>query len=248
MIANMTLSEKGLQFQKYVRLSNKLGHFGDLSNMIALTLSLDEIKIKDGYVLKGEKLGGDLGWYINLYTEREADASEVGELTLPELPPDYRFSHRNNQSFFENLRVPFTEMGIFQAVVLWNAWSQLPMYWHSLYDARIYLYEKNLVESILNMDAESSSRQTVDYGYCDKLEQVRNYLHGRVEELKGFPADFLNPLVKIDGDRAIVYVSFWNNYSGLIVSEHPIRRIGNTVAFGQPNHHVIFKYRCPICF
>ena len=162
-VTPIILSEKGLEFQK---VTNSVRYYDYLKSLYIhnmCAIALDEIRVESGYVLRPEKIGGGLGWSLNLYTEREKGECEKEEFFLMRgrhLPEDCSMRRTARYPLFEHIEVPFTEMGVFQAVLLWNAVFELPMFWHAQYDQRFYLYEENLIEKILsgNINIEEKFR------------------------------------------------------------------------------------------
>ena len=130
---------------------------------------------------------------------------------------------------WDDLRVPFTEMGIWQAVLLYKAFTFLPKGWHGNYNNCWYVFSQDDMQGIVD---KYSSYKSVDQ------EQLESYL-GLVDIL---------PSVKIDGDKAVVYYHYWNNWGGFSRLTVPVERHNQSVKFGKWERQTLVKYDCGIRF
>lgn len=237
----MTLSETGEYFQK----SAGMG----FDYMIAW---LTEVHLQEGYVLKREKVGDWMYGYTDIYTEPQDNQErrdDVPWYCKVELPKGYRFCHSfSHKHFFEHLEIPFTEKGIFQATLLWNAWTMLPLFSHSCYDERYYLFEDNLLGKLRKADNDMFFQMNNGWRRTRGERDIYMHIGSQLKTFDGYDGDFLNPSVKIEGDKAKVRTAYWNDHKGLVLSEQQVMMVGDTVAFGRETSHVILEYDCGVVY
>ena len=97
---------------------------------------------------------------------------------------------------FKHITLPFTEEAIWQAYLLKQVGHKIGMYWHGLYDERIFINRRKDIDSIKNFSHENE----------DRLEQFKI-------EAKASWTETMRPMVILDGDKA--YIShYWFGYWG----------------------------------
>ena len=129
---------------------------------------------------------------------------------------------------WHELTISFTEMGIWQALLLHEAYTFLPKGWHGDYFSHWYVFSQDDMRMIVEKYKNSSR----DFN----REKLASYL-GRQE---------IMPSVKIDGDKAIVTYYFWNKWKGLCKRIVPVERNNLSVEFGKGERQVLVEYDCGI--
>ena len=128
---------------------------------------------------------------------------------------------------WDDLSVPFNEMGIWQALLLSKAYTFLPKGWHGNYNNCWYVFSLNDMQRIFD---RYSSYKSVDH------KKLGSYL-GRDDMLPSF---------KMDGDKAVVSYCYWNNWSGFCRARVPVERCGQSVTIGEHTRDVLVAYDCGI--
>ncbi len=126
-----------------------------------------------------------------------------------------------------DLTVPFTEKGIWQALLLCKSYTFLPKGWHGNYNNCWYVFSQDDMQGIID---KYSSYKSVD---SEKLESC----HGR---------DDILPFVKIEGDKAAVSYHHWNNWGGFSRLTVPVERYNQSIKFGKWERQVLVEYDCGI--
>ena len=129
---------------------------------------------------------------------------------------------------WDELTIPFTETGIWQAVLLDESRAMLPKGWHHNYMRKDYVFSREDMEGIVN---------GFKWGKRDFDKEKLSSFLGRDDVL---------PSVVIDGDKAIVTYYYWNNWSGFCRRIISVERHGNSVIIGEKFRKVLVKYRCGI--
>lgn len=131
---------------------------------------------------------------------------------------------------WDDVTVPFTEMGIWQALLLGEAYTFLPKGWHGNYYNCLYVFSQDDMQGIIS----SRKRSWNDFNH----EKLASYLGSQ---------DML-PSVKIDGDKAVVSYHYWNNWGGFSRLTVPVERHNQSVKFGKGEKQTLVKYDCGIRF
>lgn len=207
----MNLSQKGLEFQKHLDEYRRNGYFEcwDSSNPYHIVLDmafllepLDLLAMEKRYSLRGAI--SPYNDCVELYAE--LDGAYRKDHVKGKYPPEITMNHFNVLSLTEHLQCkdPFSEMGILQAFLLFNAWYELPMFGHGNYNRRIYLYGENLIEKLPACMSMNVNRDAV---------------------LETWPGDYLDP--KIEDSH--IRVAYWSDFGGLFVSDvlASTRNVGN---------------------
>ena len=100
---------------------------------------------------------------------------------------------------FKHITLPFTKEAIWQAYLLKQVGHKIGMYWHGLYDQRIFINRKKDIDSI-NLNSS--------HGDKVKLEQFKI-------EAKASWAKTMRPMVILDGDKAYISHYWFDYWSGL---------------------------------
>ena len=159
-------------------------------------------------------------------------------------------------SIWKDLIVPFTEKGIWQAVLLNETISLFPKGWHGNYLNKTYVFSKEDMQLIA-----SSCKQLIEHyinkerlvaylksmGYSDPLKY--DFTESDYEKLVTYlDREDIMPSVEIDGNKAVASFYYWNDWSGFCRKIIPVERKGKSVIFGETEHEVLVKYDCGIRF
>lgn len=132
-------------------------------------------------------------------------------------------------SIWEDLTVPFTEMGIWQAVLLNETPTLFPKWWHANYRKVLYVFSENDYQHIIRYPK---------FG----LREFDS------EKLASFHIEDILPSVEINGDEAIATYHYWNNWSGFCRRIIPMVRHGLSLEFGEEEREILVEYNCGIMF
>lgn len=132
-------------------------------------------------------------------------------------------------SIWDEMIVLFTELGIWQAVLLNETTALFPKGWHAYYLEKIYVFSMNDMQEIID---------------CPKRDKC-NFDN---EKLEVFKTQDIMPSVKIDGDKAVASFYYWDEWSGFCRLSIPIERNGQLVVFGKEEREVLVKYDCGLRF
>ena len=129
---------------------------------------------------------------------------------------------------WEDLSVPFTEMGIWQALLLNETFTFLPKGWHGDYYSYWYVFSQDDMQGIIG----SRKRSWYDFDH----EKLASYLGSQ---------DIM-PSVNIDGDKAVVTYYFWTAWGGLCKFRVPVEKDNESIIFGNRERQTLVKYDCGI--
>ena len=158
---------------------------------------------------------------------------------------------------WKDIIVPFTEIGIWQAVLLNETKALLPKGWHGNYLKKTYVFSKRdmqlIIErskSFINDISEYDKKRLVAYykslGYSDPLKY--DFAKSDYEKLTTYleSEDIIMPSVEIDGDKAVASFCYWNDWSGFCRKIIPVERKDQSVIIGETEKEVLVKYDCGI--
>lgn len=129
-------------------------------------------------------------------------------------------------SIWEDLVVPFTTVGIWQAVLLHQTVTLFPKGWHANYMKSIYVYSLEDIQMII----KKHKRESYEFDH----EKLATYLN----------RDDIMPSVEIDGDKATASYFYWNDWSGFCRMIIPIEKQGHSVKFGKFERKKLVEYDC----
>ena len=163
---------------------------------------------------------------------------------------------------WEDLIVPFTETGIWQAVLLNETIALFPKGWHGNYLKKTYVFSREDMQQIID-DCKTKYSDFTDA----EFERLKAYYRslGKPEsvfKIRGFgfrKADYerlaafidredIMPSVGINGDKAVAYYCYWNDWSGFCQALVPVERRGQSVSVGKAKNEVLIAYDCGICY
>ena len=161
---------------------------------------------------------------------------------------------------WEDLIVPFNEIGVWQAVLLNETIALFPKGWHGNYLEKTYVFSKADMQQII--DGSKSKYYDFTDAEFERLEAYYRFLDrpSSVFKMRGFGfrksdyerlATFIDredilPSVEISGDKAVASYCYWNNWSGFCQASVPVERRGKSVSIGQSNEEVLVAYDCGI--
>lgn len=161
---------------------------------------------------------------------------------------------------WEDLIVPFNEIGVWQAVLLNETIALFPKGWHGNYLEKTYVFSKADMQQIIDgskskyydfTDAEFE-RLEAYYRFLDRPSSVFKmrrfgFRKSDYERLATFiDREDILPSVEISGDKAVASYCYWNNWSGFCQASVPVERRGKSVSIGQSNEEVLVAYDCGI--
>lgn len=214
--------------------------FKSFDNLMFVMAELPLLKIRDGYELDAFQRGNDHGWYMQAYCcKAGADVRYV-----PEKHGDYDDSLRIHgrigfgaisslPAVLSYMEVPFTEEGIMQAWLLDNLTDFMPKGWHANYSTKYFIFDEYRIDELFPIASDEDGLQG--------RSMVRN-------QVKALDRELLLPSVTIDGDTAVLEYAYWNDWSGMTKVCVPVKRVGNSVEFGDAEKELVVKYHCGIRF
>ncbi len=165
-------------------------------------------------------------------------------------------------SIWDELIIQFTELGVWQAVLLDEAIAMFPKGWHANY------LNKNHVFSRADMQHIIDSCKSKYYDFTDaefeRLEAYYRFLGqpDSIFKLRGFGfrksdyerlASYIDcediiPSVEINGDKAIVTYCYWNDWEGFCKRIITVERHNQSVVFSKTEKKVLVEYDCGITY
>lgn len=129
----------------------------------------------------------------------------------------------------EYVKVPWNELGIWQAFLFWDYAPTLELFWHGGYMVDYYVFSNDVLEKLAGKP---------------RYEEVSDSLMNMKDNPK------LLPHVRIDGDSAIISYAYWNNWAGLVISKVKCEKVGNGAKFSRMKdlNEKLVEYDCGIRF
>ena len=219
---------------------------------------LDAISHSADIVLGAFRKGDHLGWLYELYFHQH-DASAIyvpfgppyekynGEVSLFELDdegvPDPKPYNKTMlvrglanwltieavPKIWNDLTIRFTEEGVWQALLLHQAFTFMPKGWHGHYNDAKYIFSQDDLQRIIS---KYSSHKRIDQ---EKLASCRE-------------RNDIMPSVAIDGDKAEISYCTWNNWSGFCRFSVHMEKHNLSVKFGERDRETLVEYDCGIRF
>lgn len=162
---------------------------------------------------------------------------------------------------WEDLIVPFTEDGIWQAVLLNETIALFPKGWHGNYLEKTYVFSREDMQQIIDgcktkysdfTDAEIE-RYKAYMRFLDQspavVDNMFKFRKADYERLVSFlDSEDIMPSVEINGDKAVVSYCYWNDWSGFCRASLPVERHGQSVSIGKTNKEVYIAYESRIMY
>lgn len=210
----------------------------DIMDIMAV---LDEVTVRDGYVIHSFMAGDRIGSNMQLYayvkgSTRVYVTPKNDRLCVNIINPDKKVQQPEPVPYSDDmiiegavtmdiaeqiapvndsLSVPFNEQGVWQMYLINHAPTMMPYWWHGGYIHRTYVFD--------------------------------------LKELSSFPADLsayygdtsLLPSVRADGDVFIVTTTYWNEWRGLV---REVVAINSDLQIREINKEVLVEYDCGLLF
>ena len=130
---------------------------------------------------------------------------------------------------FNNIVVPFTQEGIWQAMLLKDLWAlAMPLYDHSNHERIKYVWDEKEAACLRHYESCGTMFEKSEFEYRDYI-----------------------PKVTLDDTNhtAVVRVAIWNDLDGLTYFSRKIHWKNGKVSFNKPKKEKqLIKYDCGICF
>ena len=205
--------KKGVEF--LAKIYDLVGN-EDLATKDSLFEVLDQIRLKDGChrgLRLAEKKGmGDNSWFYT-YT---------GEDPLKNGTADIEMLREKRRHIYDDLIVEQTNMGAWQAYLLFLSPSVLPLWWHENYIGRTFFFDRDNFKGIFPF---------------------------RCEPVPLKIQDIPEPSVTKRKDHFIVRCPNWNDWEGLVLDSMNVSfdEDGN-ISIKDFKRKVLYEYHSGICF
>jgi hypothetical protein len=130
-----------------------------------------------------------------------------------------------DEDFWSYFQVEKSKMGAWQVYLLHNMWHYLPLWWHSNYARRSYVYSKSSkieLEGVLD-DEESSFNQAIT-------------------------TNDVTPSIKQEGDEFFISACYWTIHGGLYREKCVVKFHGDKVTIKNIDSNVLFEYDCGLVY
>lgn len=246
---SLWLGEMGAKYRTGINKWLKEHDIKQHEDMTDIFKMLDMVKVPEGYVLDTYEYGDYWGGLYSLYLRKQ----KVTGLYAPPNDDDKQFSWFNKKEktllpyddslkitgriyissmmipeIWDRVKVPFSPMGIWQALLLYRTPILLPKFWHMNYGKRDFVF----------------SRQDLFDIFSAKYYRLESTEGKKLKDIC-FGEDIL-PKVLINGGNARVEYLYWNNWSGLCRSITYVTKHGDGVLFGDEEKEVLLEYDCGI--
>lgn len=206
--------------QKGIDFLNKIDYLvkrKDLKTKDSLFKVLDHIVLRKDCHLQlkvANQIGmGDESYFYSYFGNEDPFKGDLHYSCIENTPTE----------MFHQLIVEPSEMGAWQAYLLFISPTLLPLYWHGGYIRREYFFDRENFECPIPMWDEKPINLALE-----KIPQ---------------------PSVKMEDDKAIVSCPYWNHWEGLVLESMPIIfKADGSISFRRARHKVLYKYYCGICF
>ena len=128
---------------------------------------------------------------------------------------------------WEELTVPFTIVGIWQAILLNETRAMFPKGWHADYLRKTYVFSYDDMHEIIR-------------------DHEKDYYDIDHNKLESYLIEDIMPSVKIYGEKAVASFYYWNDWYGFCRMIIPVEKHGASVRIGTYNHETLVKYDCRI--
>ena len=196
----------------------------DCSDMNPLLKKLPDLKLDENYVLDNynphPRFRGSIGQNLDLYVRpksvekprdidfgmswyeaelkmRYTNEPKMLKAKLEELHSQMKPLPKHEDPF-KHITLPFTEEAVWQAYLLRQARHRIGMYWHGLYEKRVFI---NGVEDIDGLAPEFSISE-------ERLERFK-------VEAKAHWSETMRPMVILDGNKAYISHYWFSLWGGL---------------------------------
>jgi hypothetical protein len=178
---------------------------------------LDKIVVKDGLMMQIEPFNRE---FISPMALGGNSSICIYDSTGTKL-----VSTNFDKDFWSYLQVEKSKMGAWQVYLLHNMWHYLPLWWHSNYARRSYVYSKSSkieLEGVLD-DEESSFNQAIT-------------------------TNDVTPSIKQKGDKFFISACYWTIHGGLYREKCVVKFDGDKVTIKNIDSNVLFEYDCGLVY
>lgn len=141
--------------------------------------------------------------------------------------PDGGVIKSNCDEFWDNISTEESAMGMWQIYLLKNLWHYLPLFWHSNYDKRDYIYTQEQM-TIINTKPAIGDKpiENLDFSRYD-----------------------VAPRIELRGDRYVISACYWSDFEGLIRQEMQLaKNVIGEIVFLEEKKIPLFPYNCGILY
>ena len=152
---------------------------------------------------------------------------------------------------WDNLVIQFTEVGVWQAVLLNEIVTSFPRLWNNcLQRSKTIVFSQADMQQIIDdkkcrydYTDEEIERLNAYWRFLDKTPHFDQYKKSNYDKLVSYlEREDILPSVKISGDEAVVSYCYWNEWSGFCRATVPVERCGQSVTIGEHAHEVLVAY------
>lgn len=239
------LSENKEKARNYLEAIVNKGEYDEFDKGIAVKaqLFLDKFDELNNWSEYGSHLYSDLRFYVEDHKHHLGHVFDDGEFfesihwpknyqlafMLPEekgMGGETKISlydskaEKEVEKIFDVLSIEKSEKGAFETYLLYRAKTVLPVFWHGGYIVRKYIFFREDLQKIDEVDGLDLGKFTYD----------------------------LMPEVSIDGDTATVNCTWWNDWKGLVRETFSFTWDGDKATNFKSEEKVLVAYDCGICF
>jgi hypothetical protein len=152
---------------------------------------------------------------------------------------------------WDNLVIQFTEVGVWQAVLLNEIVTSFPHLWNNcLQGSKTIVFSQADMQQIIDdkksrydYTDEEIERLNAYWRFLDMTPHFDQYKKSNYDKLVSYlECEDILPSVKISGDEAVVSYCYWNEWSGFCRATVPVERCGQSVTIGEHAHEVLVAY------
>lgn len=248
---------------KYLSSLRGVSVWGDQPNLNSLLRGLPDLKLDENYVLDNYRphpkspFSQSIGQYLCLYVRlKSVDKPRDMDFGVWTLESELKRQYENKPKVlkaklkelysqmkplpecedpFKHITLPFTEEAIWQAYLLKQVGHQIGMWWHGLYNERIFINRKEDINGLRLYLAEDYKR---------RLEQFKI-------KAKASWSETMCPMVILDDDKAYISHYWFDYWNGL-------RQVKCLVSYDSHSQKItdflikesnaIVRYDCKIMF
>ena len=130
-----------------------------------------------------------------------------------------------DKDFWSYFQVEKSKMGAWQVYLLHNMWHYLPLWWHSNYERRSYVYSK-------------SSKIELEGGLDDEESSFN----------QAITTNDVTPSIKQEGDEFFISACYWTIHGGLYREKCVVKFDGDKVRIKNIDSNVLFEYDCGLVY
>ena len=188
---------------------------------------LNLVEIEEGYVLDFYKTR--LYEYDTLPYIRKKEDKRLGVEMLG-------FMTHTEEDLFQRLRIPFTEMGVWQGYLMHILPNITPKEGHARYGTTLEVYSDTSLKYVMHhIEFPPSFPEHI----IELVDTLSKYLG----------SDEILPKVTIESEgQATVESTFWSSFGGLIRETTTAIKKGETIEYKGKDQKILLKYNCGVNF